>query len=385
MTLNLDKSAWKRVAFGDVVRNVNETVRDLEAAGIDRIIAMEHMDPGELKVSRWGSTDDGTTFTRRVKPGQTLFGKRRAYQRKVAYAEFDAICSGDIYTFEADETQLLGDLLPFLVQSNGFFEHALGTSAGSLSPRTNWRDLKEFQFDLPPLNEQKRIADLVWAIERSRVAHEELVATAGRTASIWLDDVLGQWGTITPLGQVVSGIVDCAHKTAPTDDSDFARVIGTPDVRNGRVLLESARPISEETFHAWTERATPRPGDLVFTREAPAGEVGIIPRGHPVCLGQRTVLIQPHDIGEGFLVWAVLRSAGVQSLIRLKSAGSTVPHLNVSDIRSLPVPWPTSPEGKRAVRRTVDATQGLAEAVHVEAQAATALRESLLAEIFGGN
>ncbi|MGB3055784.1 MAG: hypothetical protein WBB52_13125, partial [Acidimicrobiales bacterium] len=81
MTLNLDKSAWKSVAFGDVVNNVNATVRDLDAAGIDRVIAMEHMDPGELKVSRWGSTEDGTTFTRRVKPGQTLFGKRRAYQR----------------------------------------------------------------------------------------------------------------------------------------------------------------------------------------------------------------------------------------------------------------------------------------------------------------
>lgn len=168
MSLNLDKSHWKRVAFGDVVRNVNETVRDLETAGVDRIIAMEHMDPDELKVSRWGSTEDGTTFTRRVKPGQTLFGKRRAYQRKVAYAEFGAICSGDIYTFEADETQLRGDLLPFLVQSDGFFEHALGTSAGSLSPRTNWRDLKDFEFDLPPLEEQARIADLLWAIERHR-------------------------------------------------------------------------------------------------------------------------------------------------------------------------------------------------------------------------
>lgn len=170
MTLNLDKSAWKRVAFGDVVRNANETVRDSEAAGIDRIIAMEHMDPGELKISRWGSTDKGTTFTRRVKPGQTLFGKRRAYQRKVAYAEFDAICSGDIYTFEADETELLGEFLPFLVQSNEFFDHALGTSAGSLSPRTNWRELANFEFDLPPLNEQQRIADVHWALEQHREA-----------------------------------------------------------------------------------------------------------------------------------------------------------------------------------------------------------------------
>lgn len=170
MSLGLDKSAWERVAFGDVVRNINDTVRDPEEAGIDRIIAMEHLDPGELSISRWGSLDDGTTFTRRVRPGQTLFGKRRAYQRKVAYAEFEAICSGDILTFEADDKRLFPELLPFLVQSNRFFDHALGTSAGSLSPRTNWRDLAAFQFDLPPLVEQQRIYELLWAMESHRLA-----------------------------------------------------------------------------------------------------------------------------------------------------------------------------------------------------------------------
>ena len=168
MSLDLDKSTWKRVPFGDVVRNVNITVRDPETAGIHRVIAMEHLDPGELKIERYGSVEDGTTFTRRVTPGQTLFGKRRAYQHKVAFAEFDAICSGDILTFEADETQILPSFLPFLVQSNEFFDHALGTSAGSLSPRTNWRDLSRYELDLPPLDEQKRIADLLWAVERHR-------------------------------------------------------------------------------------------------------------------------------------------------------------------------------------------------------------------------
>lgn len=188
MSLNLDKSTWKRVTFGDVVRNANESVRNLDEAGIDRIIAMEHLDPGELKISRWGSTENGTTFTRRVKPGQTLFGKRRAYQRKVAYAEFDAICSGDIYTFEADEAQMLGEFLPFLVQSNEFFDHALGTSAGSLSPRTNWRDLADFAFDLPPLDEQKRIADLLWAIELHRRALTDRRQTLEASLVVVLDE-----------------------------------------------------------------------------------------------------------------------------------------------------------------------------------------------------
>lgn len=385
MTLNLDKSAWKSVAFGDVVNNVNASVRDLDAAGIDRVIAMEHMDPGELKVSRWGSTEEGTTFTRRVKPGQTLFGKRRAYQRKVAYAEFDAICSGDIYTFEADESLLLGEFLPFLVQSNEFFDHALDTSAGSLSPRTNWRDLANFEFDLPPLDEQKRIADLLWAMERVMAANREEAARTEQAMSIWLDEVLAEHGTVTPLGEVVAGIVDCAHKTAPSDESDFARVIGTPDVREGRILLESARPVSKATFTAWTARASPQPGDLIFTREAPAGEVGIVPNGQRVCLGQRTVLIQPHKAEEGLLIWAVLRSAAVQSLIRLKSAGSTVPHLNVSDIRMLPVPWPASVARQDAVRKAIEASQSLMSCLRAAAQSNAALRGALRADVFGGS
>ena len=170
MSLNLDKSTWKRVAFGDVVRNVNETVRDADAAGIDR--DHRHGAPGPRRAedpALGRRPRIGTTFTRRVKPGQTLFGKRRAYQRKVAYAEFDGdLLRRHLHVRGRRDADCSAEFLPFLVQSNEFFDHALDTSAGSLSPRTNWRDLANFEFDLPPLDEQKRIADLLWALERHR-------------------------------------------------------------------------------------------------------------------------------------------------------------------------------------------------------------------------
>ena len=96
-----------------------------------------------------------------------LFGKRRAYQRKVAVADFDGLCSSDILVFEPADDQLLPELLPFIVQTEGFFQHALGTSAGSLSPRTRWRDLAAYEFPLPPLDEQRRIAEILWAAEEA--------------------------------------------------------------------------------------------------------------------------------------------------------------------------------------------------------------------------
>jgi type I restriction enzyme, S subunit len=118
-----------------------------------------------LHVRSWGNVADGTTFTRRCRPGQVLFGKRRAYQRKVAVAEFDAVVSGDIYVLAAKPERLLPELLPFFCLSERFFDHAVGTSAGSLSPRTNWSNLARFEFDLPPLDQQRRIAELAWKIE----------------------------------------------------------------------------------------------------------------------------------------------------------------------------------------------------------------------------
>jgi type I restriction enzyme, S subunit len=163
-----DKSHWPRVAFGDVVQLSKERFAKPEKDGFDRFVGLEHLEPCDLKIRRWGNVADGTTFTSVFRAGQTLFGKRRAYQRKVGVPDFDGVCSGDIYVLEPKDHNLLPELLPFICQTDRFFEHAVGTSAGSLSPRTNWKSLADFEFALPPLEEQRRIAEVLGAAEEYR-------------------------------------------------------------------------------------------------------------------------------------------------------------------------------------------------------------------------
>lgn len=158
------KPGWRRVKFGDVVRLSKARSQDPLADGIERYVGLEHLEPGDLRIRSWGNVADGVTFTSVFQPGQVLFGKRRAYQRKVAVADFSGVCSGDIYVLETKDAQvLLPELLPFICQTDAFFDHAVGTSAGSLSPRTNWTSLAEFEFLLPPIAEQRRVLALLAA------------------------------------------------------------------------------------------------------------------------------------------------------------------------------------------------------------------------------
>ena len=122
------------------------------------------------------SESSENTFTKLFHKGQILFGRRRAYQKKAAVAGFDGVCSGDITVIAAKPDRILPELLPFIVSDDRFFDFAMEKSAGSLSPRVKWAQLAEYTFDLSDdLEEQRRLATLLWSMERNRVAYQKLL------------------------------------------------------------------------------------------------------------------------------------------------------------------------------------------------------------------
>ena len=210
---------WTRVAFGDVVRLNTERASDPEIAGFSRYVGLEHLDPGDLTIRRWGAVSDGTTFTNVFRPGQVLFGKRRAYQRKVAVPDFSGVCSSDIYVLESkDDRHLLPELLPFVCQTDAFFKHAVGTSAGSLSPRTNWQSLATYKFALPPLEEQRRIASALNGTEAAISAFRRLSTSTDnlrRALLISTFDRLMSDSTVPKVAVGCAGEVLMARQRAP--------------------------------------------------------------------------------------------------------------------------------------------------------------------------
>jgi len=282
------KSGGKMVKCGEVAKNANLVERAPEANGIERIVGLEHIEPGSLHIRLWDSIEEGTSFTRKFVPGQTLFGKRRAYQRKVAYADFEGICSGDILTFEPkNKKMLLPELLPFICQSEAFFNHALDTSAGSLSPRTGWTALKNFEFALPPLDEQKRIVEILWAADEARqkwyCAISELLECHKVYAAKSIGSLEGQELSINDLGESGEQVL----KTGPFGShlkTDYFQKSGVPII-NISALGENG--MDESGFFYMSEKHAKkfesymvRKGDLVFSRVADIGRCLVIDELH---------------------------------------------------------------------------------------------------------
>lgn len=260
-TFGIDKSSWIKVKLGDVVREVRETVKDPVAEGIERIIGLEHLEPESLHIRTWGMLTDGTTFTKVFRKGQVLFGRRRAYLKKAALATFDGICSGDITVLEAKKG-LLPELLPFLIQNDKFFELAVKNSAGSLSPRAKFADFADYEFQLPPIDQQEQIAELLWSGDEAAnegirtynicnnyyISYRELLylhmdGNAPLVFNSLLKENVNSSIKFTKLGSVLTDIRYGTSKKGNTQGIGY-EVIGIPQVINGKLSLDSISHVS---------------------------------------------------------------------------------------------------------------------------------------------
>lgn len=261
MNLELDKSNWEPVKFGDVVAEARATVRDPKAAGIERVVGLEHIEPECVHLRQWASIDEGTTFTKGFKKGHVLFGRRRAYLKKAALADFDGICSGDITVLEAKE-RLLPELLPFLVCNDAFFDYAVKHSAGGLSPRTKFKDIANYEFLLPPKDQQAKLAELLWAADESMTCFELLLVKTQSAYVSYIEKALinkaGSYVKATALGEIVRGVGYKPKELLEHKEDGAVVLLRSNNIQNGNLVLDNVHIIPK---HLVKEKQLLVPGD----------------------------------------------------------------------------------------------------------------------------
>ena len=231
-----------------------------------------------------------------------------------------------------------------------FFSYLSRATEKMQSHSTGIRNLKFDEYKqilvpLPPLPEQKRIVGILdkafAGIRAAKANAEKNLQNARELFESYLQSVFANPGDgfeINRLEDCCDLIVDCEHKTAPVCEEVNTGYysIRTPNIGKGKLLFENANQVIEKIYKLWTRRGIPEAGDLIFAREAPAGNVAMIPGGIKVCLGQRTVLIRTskNKLNGQFLVWLIL-APRIQEILLHHSRGATVAHVNMKDIRNL--------------------------------------------------
>lgn len=158
---------------------------------VERFVGLEWIEADNFQLQGFGLIANGTTFSKRFAKGDVLFGKRRAYLKKVAVADFDGICSGDILVIRAKAKKTLQGLLPYYISADAFIQHAVSTSAGSLSPRTKWKDLAELEVSIPDLKTQEKILEVLQQLDNTVNQLKHQKTTLKNLKQKLLNEILG--------------------------------------------------------------------------------------------------------------------------------------------------------------------------------------------------
>ena len=188
----------QHVRLGDVAEEVRENWSG-PTADVP-VVGLEHIEPDEIWLRKWEVNPDENTFSKAFRKGQLLFGRRRAYQKKLSLAPSDSICSGDITVIAAKSDKVVPSLLPFLLRTDKFFDYAIQGSAGSLSPRVKWAHLAKYEFDLPPMDEQKKLAELLWAANDLKESYKKAITASDEMLKAKFREMFGDVGVDSSRG-----------------------------------------------------------------------------------------------------------------------------------------------------------------------------------------
>lgn len=160
--------------FEDIAINITQKKKPT-SDDMKTYVGLEHLDSGSLSVTRWGSNVPIKGEKLIMQKGDILFGKRNAYLRRASIAPHDGLFSAHGMVLRPNERVVSRKLFPFFICSDYFFDAAIRISVGSLSPTINWSALKKLEFILPDMDEQEKLADLLWAANNAKDAYKRLL------------------------------------------------------------------------------------------------------------------------------------------------------------------------------------------------------------------
>lgn len=367
---NIDKSEWESFPFEKIAHRISETV-DPNTTSLEVYVGLEHIDAEDIHIRRFGSPNDVKGGKLKCYPGDVVFGKRRAYQRKAAIAEFEGICSAHAFVFRANSDIIDPKLFPFFLHSDQFMHRMVDISVGGLSPTINWGNLKGEEFLLPPKSEQARLAELLWAmdevIERERrVLNESENLFLSYSKQIFSNEI----GELVKLSKV--GILTMGQSPAGITYNEEG---------NGMPFLQGNAEFGD--LNPEHKKFTTKPNKIAYKNSilisvrAPVGDLNIADQDYCIGRGLASLFIKDESLRS--YVFNFLKYS--KNELDKRSTGSTFKAVNKNALSNLKIAVPS--KNKIHINSNVlNSLLVLSKDITLKITSSQSLQKSLINQIF---
>lgn len=259
--------------LGDVVKVRSERVNNPASCSYDKFVGLEHYVSGEIEIKKYGDTSLLKSAMKVFRAGDILVARRNVYLKRASIVKFDGITSGDSIVLQV-ENKLLRRIIPFVLNTDNFWEYAEKFSDGTMSKRLSPKVLLEYEFMLPELDEQEKLAELLWAANNTKDAYKKLIYLTDELVKAQFTDMFGRIG-FDDKGWGLTKLGECCmlnpRKPKEIDDDLVISFLAMPSVsEDGNVDLSVNRTYGEvkKGFTYFQER------DVLFAKITPCMENG---------------------------------------------------------------------------------------------------------------
>ena len=316
--------------FSDLAYNITE--KKMPEPGDERTyIGLEHLDSGSLAVTRWGGKIELKGQKLVMKKGDILFGRRNTYLRRAAIAPHDGIFSAHGMIFRPKEDVIDPDYFPFFIASDYFMNAAIRISVGSLSPTVNWKTLKDLEFDIPTMEQQRECAKILKAANELKESYQALLLKTddlvkSQFIEMFGDPITNDYGWPTePIKKVAP-----EHKPdIPSEKKYWWLNLDMIETYSGVVIEKVYSELESIGNSTSTFDATM----VLYSKLRPYLNKVVVPEGYGYCTNELVGLKPDENVLNKHFLFNLLRSDNFVSFANSFSSGAQMPRMPVKILR----------------------------------------------------
>jgi len=335
-----------KCTINDIANVISESIPNPAESGYDIFVGLEHYDSGEVKITRYGSTDSLVTAVKVFKKGDILLARRNVYLKRAGLVDFDGVTSGDsiVLRVKPDLSKLgtrsssVQKYLPFVLNTEEFWNYAEKYSDGTMSKRLSPKTLLQYEFEIPDDVDNKN--DLLWSAFETKESYRTMIKAIDEMVKSQFIEMFGDARRV-PIGSIFSTTSGGTPSRAKNDFFDGGTIpwLTSSEVGQGRIRKTESF-ITENGLKNSSAKWVPKNSVVVAMYGATVGKVGLLEI--PCTTNQAVCCILPNEaVNPMYLFYAVKNK---EEWMVSQAAGAAQPNISQSVIRKMEVPMPSLDE-----------------------------------------